>query len=386
MRAIVLAAGEGSRLRPLTARKPKPMLQVSNKPILQYVVEALVANDVTDITMVVGFHREKVQSHFENGKRFGANIKYAFQESFLGTAHALAQVEFEDEDVLVLSGDNIVDSVLVNDILRAHEKAPGELLLVAKASDNPTKYGVVTMDGSRVVRIEEKPPLYTSEFVNTAVYAIPKGFHSDLVRNVKDGVSGLTFLIDDMIQAGRSVTAVRSQGLWMDVVYPWDLIRITGYLLHEATVEEDVSKNATVHRTAVIDGPLAVGDETTIGAHAVLIGPTSIGDNVYIGAHSVIENSVIGDDVHIGPHVILKNAVIADGTRLGPRFTGLSGPADVRVRDGYHEIPDIGCIIGEDSIIGGNVTATPGTMVGNRVRVHDAITLRGAIRDEGEVL
>ncbi len=386
MRAIILAAGEGSRLRPLTAQKPKPMIEVANKPILQYVVEALVANGITDLTIVVGYRRAKVQSFFENGRRFGASISYVFQESFLGTAHALAQVPFEDEEVLVLGGDNIVDAELVADLLAAKKQHANGVLLVAKASDNPTKYGVLTLDGTRVTRIEEKPPVHASEFVNTGVYALPAGFHSDLVESVKSGLTGLTYIIDALIDQGLRVTAVKSAGAWMDIVYPWDIVRITSYILAEEGIDVRQATTANVHPSAVIVGPVVLGDEAIVGPNTFIDGATSIGDNVVIGAQCVIENSVIGNDVRLGPLSILRNAVIGDGCRVGARFTGLAGPADVRVADGYHEVPDIGCIMGEDARVGGNAVTQAGAIIGNRARVANSVTVRGVVPDEGQVM
>src|SRR4051812_30966027 len=107
MRAIILAAGEGSRLRPLTADKPKPMIRIANKPIIQHAIEALVDQGVKDVTMVVGYHREKVQSHFQDGRRYGARISYAFQNVLSGTAPALLAAPCPDAPFLVLSGDNV---------------------------------------------------------------------------------------------------------------------------------------------------------------------------------------------------------------------------------------------------------------------------------------
>ena len=110
MKAVILAAGEGMRLRPLTVSEPKVMIPVANRPILEYVVEALVGNDIEDIVIVVGYRKERIMSHFEDGKKFGAKIEYVVQEKQLGNAHALACAKDRlSEDFVVLPGDNIVD-------------------------------------------------------------------------------------------------------------------------------------------------------------------------------------------------------------------------------------------------------------------------------------
>lgn len=377
MRAIVLAAGEGSRLRPLTESKPKVMVEVANRPMLEYVVEALAANDVTEITLVVGFHRERVQSHFEDGHRFDCTIDYAFQESLLGTAHALAQVDFSGEEVLVLGGDNIVDRDLVASLVD-HEDG---IALVAHASENPSKYGVLTLDGHEVTRIEEKPATYQSEFVNTGVYRFPAGFHQRLVEGVKAGRAGLTHLLQHEIEHGATVHAVRSQDLWVDALYPWDLLEVNARLLARLPDREVAGR---VHPTSTVDA--LVGQEASIGPNAVVQPSTSLGDNVTVGAGSILENCIVYDHAQVGPGCVLRNTIVGEGARLGPRVTALSGPADVKARDGYHAIQDAGAVIGEDARLAGAVTLAPGTMLGARATVDAGVTVRGNVPAGGRVL
>ncbi len=364
MRAIVLAAGEGSRLRPLTGRKPKPMIRVANKPILRYVVEALAANGIQDVTLVLGYHREKVQSYFEDGRRFGVRISYVFQDALLGTAHALSLVPPGKDDVLVLGGDNIVDARLVKDLLAA----PPGLALVAKAAENPSKYGVVSLDGDSISRIEEKPPKATSDLVNTGVYRVTPDFHAYLRGQVMKGLLGVTAVLQGAIDSGRGVLAVRSLGTWLDAVYPWDLLALNAHLVGEP-VGPPSPAAAGLHSRAVVEGPVILGSEVEVGAQSVILPTTCVGHNVVIGAGCIVENSVVYDDVQIGPGSILRNCVIGEGSRIGPRFTALSGACDVRVRDGWHELPDFGSVIGEDCVIEGGVTIRAGALVGNRARI-----------------
>ena len=125
MKAVILAAGEGTRLRPFTMSRPKGMIPVGNRPILDYIVEALVQNGIKDIIMVVGYRKDTILSHFEDGRRFGARIMYVAQDKQLGTAHALslAARHLTGEDFLTVAGDNLIDAQLVADLL-AKRKGP----------------------------------------------------------------------------------------------------------------------------------------------------------------------------------------------------------------------------------------------------------------------
>lgn len=390
MRAIILAAGEGARLRPLTHALPKPMIRVANRPIVGYAVDALVANGLTDITLVVGYHREKLQSYFEDGQRFGARISYVFQELLLGTAHALAQVDFRQDDVVVMGGDNLVDAQLVRDLLAAEDG----LRLAVQRSEQPTKYGVVTLDKERVARIEEKPRDYRSELVNTGVYFLPRGFHQQLQERVKRGVGGLSLLLQDLIQGGARVGAVQSEGLWMDAVYPWNLLRINDVLVQQTIKKAEISKQAglvqvgsgaVLRPTASVVGPALLGDGCLLES-SVAIGPTtSIGNNVTIGANSVVENSLLMDDVRLGPGSIVRNSILAEGVTAGPRFTALSGACDFRAEDGWHNLEDFGCVMGSDARLGGNVTVAAGVTVGAGARVGSGAWLRRNV-DTGAIV
>lgn len=366
MRAILLAAGEGSRLRPFTLDKPKPMVRVANKPVLQHAIEALTANGIQDVTIVVGYHREKIQSYFGEGKRFGARITYAFQEALGGTAHALATAPPPSGSFLLLGGDNLVDAALVRSALAVGD-GPA---LVAHRSTRPQRYGVLTLDGSRLVRIEEKPERPRSEWVNTGVYRLPAEFHARAKAIAATPHAGLPDLLQQAIGEGRRVEVVLSDDLWADAVYPWDLLGMHAQLLQ---------------RQKVAEGTL-LGPESSLGAGVVLTPSTCIGSNVSIGPHSVLENCIVYDDAEIGPGAILRNTIVGAGTRIGARFTSISGPCDIRSVDGWHHLEDFGAVIGEDARIGGGVTLLPGTVLGNGVHAAHGRTLSGSVPDRSHVL
>lgn len=374
MHAIVLAAGEGSRLRPFTADKPKPMVRAANKPILQHVIESLVANDVRDITLVAGYHREKIQSYFADGRKLSARITYAFQDPLTGTARALATAPKPAQPFLVLGGDNVVDASLIKSALDASAPA-----IVVHRSTSPQRYGVATLDGDRLAQIVEKPHQPRSEWVNTGVYSLTPEFH-DRASALADAASaGIPDLLQQAILEGSRIRAVKSDALWSDAVYPWDLLRVHADLLH--TQPAAPPSIPGVH----VEPPVLLAPDAQVAAGSTLGAGTCIGANVVIGPNSVLENCVIYDDVQIGAGSILRNTIVGAGTRIGPRFTAISGPCDVKLADGWHHLDDFGSVLGEDARIGGAVTASPGAVVGNGTTVHHRLHIQGFMEDRSIV-
>lgn len=390
MKAVILAAGEGQRLRPFTASKPKVMIRVGNKPILQFVVEALGKAGITDIMMVVGYRKDRVMSHFGNGSKFGVDIEYVFQNQQLGTAHALKQAEKAvDGNFLVVPGDNIIDENTVKSALEAKNS------IVYRVVENVTKYGVLRIDrNGEVLEIVEKPAAEVSYLANTGVYHLDSSVF-DFIGNEND----LTAVINSMIRNGVRFTAIESDGVWLDVVHPWDIPRvnelafdfrgkaIAGRVESGVTILGDVviGKGCVIRSGTYIRGPVAVGENCEIGPHAIIGPNVSIGNNAKVEPFSVIENSVIGDNVRIGSGSRIEGSVIDSGTRVMPGFTAVRDETSVEDNGKLLRI-EAGAFIGEKCLIGANVTAMPGTIVGNEVEVRPLRVLSDRIPDSARVL
>ncbi|MFQ5553384.1 MAG: sugar phosphate nucleotidyltransferase, partial [Thermoplasmata archaeon] len=227
MRAVVLAAGEGTRLGPFTRTEPKVMIPVGNQPIVEYVVQALVENGVRDIVMVVGYRKERIMTHFQDGKEWGAQIEYVTQDKQLGTAHALLQAApLVKDDFLVLAGDNVIDGRTVEDVLQAGATPA----VVITESEEPSKYGVVTLDGNRVQDIVEKPEERIGNLINTGIYQLDPSFLKEAKGQGKKGVFDIPAVLHQLAQK-RKLTAIPTEGTWIDAVYPWDLIKVNAVAL-----------------------------------------------------------------------------------------------------------------------------------------------------------
>ena len=390
MKAVILAAGEGQRLRPFTASKPKVMIKVGNRPIVEYVVEALKKAGILDIVMVVGYRKDRVMDHFGNGNKFGVEIDYVFQKQQLGTAHALKQAEKAVEgDFLVVPGDNIIDENTVKSALSIKNS------IVYRIVENVTKYGVLRVGGDgRVVEILEKPAEEVSYLANTGVYRIDTS-----VFEYIESENDLTAVINSMIKEGVIFTAVESDGVWLDVVHPWDIPRVNELALDfrgkviAGKIEDGVSivgdviigEGSIIRGGTYIRGPVAVGENCEIGPNAVIGPGVSIGNNTKIEPFSVIENSVIGDNVRMGSGSRIDGSVIDSGTRIMPGFTVVKGEASIEDSGSVLRI-DAGAFIGERCKIGANVTAMPGAIIGNEVEIHPLRVVSGRIPDNSRVL
>ncbi len=388
--AVILAAGEGQRLRPFTVSRPKARLSIAGRPILHYVVEAVARNGIRDIVLVVGYRKEQIFDYLGSGEQFGVNITYVTQEKQLGTAHALAQAKaVTDNEFLVLFGDKLIGE----DTLAQFVAVKPESLLVKKVA-NPTRYGVVTVENGILKAIVEKPIQAISNVINVGIYAFSRAVF-DFVERELD----IPDVLNSMISQGYTIRALETSGTWLDAVYPWDILSLNDAVLHHI----QPSLGGTIERGASLKGPVIVGKETVIRSGSYVMGPavigdgcdigpnvyimpaTSLGNNVVVSAFTVIKNSVIGNDVNIGPGCILQDSVIDTGCVLEGHFTACSRQTEIRVNDGHHLV-SVGAMLGEGCSFGGNVVAQPGVIVGNHSQVQALKVISGRLPDRSLVL
>jgi len=389
MKAVILAAGEGARMGPFTASVPKVMIPVGNRPLLESVVQALVENDVRDLIFVVGYRRERIQSHFQDGKAFRARITYVTQAKQLGTAHGVSEARAHLEGpFLVLNGSNMVDGRFVEDLLGS----AGKPAVLITQSERPRSYGVVTVDGKNLVTITEKPTEVISNLINTGAYVLDERVFEEIDRLAKVGKYDLPSAVSALAQR-TPVLAIRTEGTWVDALYPWDLLRLNATALkaaHEVragTIEPAVTirgrvsigDGCVIRSGAYLQGPLSLGPGCEIGPNAVLLPSTSLGKNVRIGAHTSVANSILMDDVILGPASVVQDGVIGSGVVARAGLLAASGSGDVQMEGEWHAVPQLGALIGEDVEIGNGVSAAPGTVINERARVESGARLRGTI-------
>jgi len=384
--AVILAAGEGQRLRPFTATRPKVMLSIADKPILQYAVEALAQNGIRNIVLVVGYRKDQILDYMGSGEQFGVDITYVTQAKQLGTAHALAQAKaVAENEFLVLHGDKLIEA---DTIARFIEVKPEAVLV--KTVANPARYGVATADHGILKSIVEKPKEAGSNIVNTGIYS----FNTE-VFGFTDQILDIPDVLNTMIAEGYTVKALETAEAWLDVVYPWDIINLNDTVLQRVqpssggTIEAGVSlkgqvsvgKDTIIRSNSCLIGPAVIGSGCDIGPNVCLLPATSIGNNVVISPFTEIKNSVIGDDVNIGPGCIIEDSVIDKGCVIKGHFTACSSQDEIRVNGEYHLV-NVGAMLGEGCSLGSNVVAQPGVIVGNYCQVQALKLISGWLPDK----
>jgi len=390
MKAIVLAAGEGVRCTPLTNTRSKVMLPVANRPILEYVISALVDNGIEDLVLVVGYEKEKVMNYFGDGNDFGARITYVDQTSQLGTAHAigLAIPALGDGNgsFLVLNGDNIIEKETISKLIANHA---GDATVLTTPREKVCGYGVVMSAAGKVKGIFEKPKRQISHMINTGIYI----FNRDIVAEIENTeISGrgeyeITHTLQNMVKGNRDVRVTVTKNLWMDSVYAWGLLDTNARLL--ADCESNISDTSVVDESVTLIGNVEIGDNTVIRPGSYIVGPVKVGDNCDIGPQvTILPSTSIGDNVSLGPYTYILNSILMDNVRVeshshvsesiigfncnfGP-YSICEADTDVKIEieDELVSVDKTGVIVGDDCRFGSRILVEAGILVGNNCTVR----------------
>ena len=381
MPVIVLAAGEGNRLRPLTKYRPKPMLPAVTSPILEHVLDELIDCGFTDIQLVVGHRRSRIQSHFGPTYR-DIDLIYHIQEKQLGTGHALVAADPpDDEPVLVIYGDQIVDRALITDVATQHDDAVATVGVIPGA--DVSRYGGAIVDDGEIAELVDRPTDDREYFLNAGVYVFePDVMDAVYSARARGGEQSLIDGVKGLLDGNETVDAVVSDEFWVDATFPWDLLTITERLLdrgHAGRPGNDGEGLPRIHESVVVRDPVAIGPDCEIGPGAV-IGPyTALGENVTIGANAVVERSVLDSDTRVGPNATLIDTVTGVGSRVGAGSRIPGGPGDVRVDERIFENEQLGALLADRVDDQGGVTYLPGTVVGPDSELGTGAVVRGSL-------
>ena len=394
-KAVVLAAGEGKRLRPFTETMPKVMLPVANKPLLEYVFDATKKSGITEIIVVVGYKKEVIMEYFKDYKNI--KITYIIQEKQLGTAHALLQAKKHiKEPFIVLAGDNIIDSGSITKLIK---DTSGYSLLI-KEHPHTSKYGVVFVEKRNISRIVEKPKEDVGKYISTGIYKLPSSVFKDLERCYAQGVHALSSVIQTLIDEGKHINTLLAKS-WMDIVYPWDLISVNESMIqttHESTagtIEKGVTikgpvsigKDTKIYAGCYIVGPVVIGDSCEIGPNACIFPSTSIGNNTVVHPFSEIRNSVIMGDVHIASNSFISHSIIGKGSLIGDGFSTIIGKTTIEIENEFKRLETpIGAMIGEDCTIKSQVVVDPGRIIGRKCIISPMNHITKNITSESKVI
>ncbi|WP_255197140.1 sugar phosphate nucleotidyltransferase [Halorarius litoreus] len=387
---VVLAAGEGTRLRPLTRNRPKPMLPAGNRPIIEYVLDALLDAGLDEIVLVVGYRSARVQEHFGPTYR-DVPLTYVHQDKQLGSGHALLQArEVVDGPFVAVNGDRVVDPEDVASVVEAFD---GETAIAVREHPNASKYGAVRVSGDRLTELVEKPTSDDYRLINAGIYAFSPAIFDVLAGTERE--DGTLFLPNAVASqlTDTDVTAVRTSGIWVDATYPWDLLAVARELLSKGWIDEPqrgpgvhVDPTARVHEDATLQGPVVVGADVEIAAGAVVGPDVALGRNATVEANATIEGSVVDADTRVGPGATLLDCVTGQHATIGPNALVPGGPSDVRV--GQRVFPDqrLGAVVADRAELGGGAVCEPGTLVGANALVGAGAYARGRVPEDAEVV
>lgn len=402
MKCVILAAGEGKRMRPLTYTRPKVMLPVANRPILEWNLINAIDAGIKDFIFVVGYKNEKVREHFENGEKWDVSIKYVNQGKPLGTAHAIGMVEtFVDDDFVVMCGDTIFGR---DDIKRVVSRVNS---IGITEVDDATAYGAVELDGKKVVRIHEKMEKSISNIINTGLYHFDKNIFK-FIKKTKISPRG-EYEITDSINIFVKQYDLEAVNIkeWRDVVYPWNLLDLNEEMLKkiEGEIKGKVEENIT------IKGKVIVGEGSMIKSGSYIEGPVVIGKNCKIGPNCYIRPyTSIGNDCHVGNACEVKNSIIMDGSKIphqnyvgdsvigfncnlgaGTKIANLRlDKKDIKVSLNGKRIDTrqrkLGTIMGDNVQTGINSMIDVGTIIGNDVFIGPGAIARGEIKPNAIIM
>jgi len=356
MKAVVLAAGRGTRLEPVTSDLPKCMLPLAGKPVLEHILIGLKSADIKDIVIVVGYKKDSIADYFGDGDEWGLRIKYAEQKERLGTAHAIGVIELKEE-FLVINGDTLFSPEDINSIAKSHF---GVATLGVKKVEDPTHYGVVKVENGNVTEIVEKPKKHISDLVNAGLYAFsPKIFEAiKKTEKSKRGEYEITTSIENLIKSGEKVKAVELTGLWSDIGNPWNYLDSNQVMLKD--IQGDIK--GEIEKYVTVKGELFLGEGSIVKSGTYIEGPVYIGKNTVVGPNAYLRsNTSIGNDCKLGNAVEIKGSIVMDHTFI-PHLTYVG-----------------------DSIIGRNCNFGAGTLVGNLRLDEKSVKMRikGELKDTG---
>lgn len=345
MQAVIMAAGASTRAHPLTLNKPKPLLKVANKTIIEHNLEQL-EGLVDEVIIVVGFKGSQVKNLLKS-KKYNFKIKFTEQKKQLGPGDAIVQAKsLLKNKFVVINGDDFFSKNDIKECLKYR------YAVLAKKVDNPKIFGVCRLKGGFVTEIVEKSKNPPSNLANTGCYVFSKEIFKIKLAKTQRGEYEITDYIREIAKKEK-IHLVNVKNYWLPVVYPWSLLEANEFFL------KNIKKNieGIVEKNTKLTGEIIVGKGTVIKEGVCIEGPVTIGENCDIGPNCYIRGSTsIGNNCKIGQAVELKNSIVMDNTKI-PHLSYVG-----------------------DSVIGENVNFGAGTVVAN-LR-HDNLNVKSMVKGE----
>lgn len=402
MKAVILAAGKGTRLYPLTDSTPKPILPVGGKPLIEWMFERLKEASVTEVLIVTNYLENMIKDRFGLGEKHGIQITYKTQKETLGTADAFYQAAdwVGGSDFLALYGDHYIKEGVLKRIKEAH--IDGEATVAALKVKDPSQYGAFAFDGEKIIKVVEKPPKgeEPSKFANVGIYVFP-GKVFRYIEDTKKSPRGeyeITDTMQLMIEDGVTHRMYEIKpGEWLDIGLPWNLLEANTWAMEklEHQVEGEVEPGATllqpvwvrkgarVRSGTYVEGPVILGEDCDVGPNCYIRPFTCLGKGVRIGNACEIKNSIIMEGTHaahlsyVGDSVIGKNCNLGAGTiTANLRFDKTNIEVTVKGERMDTGRKKLGVIFGDGVQTGVNVSLHPGVVAGSDAWIAPGVTVQ----------
>ncbi|MEF8835734.1 MAG: bifunctional sugar-1-phosphate nucleotidylyltransferase/acetyltransferase [Candidatus Thermoplasmatota archaeon] len=403
MKAFILAAGKGTRMKPLTVNTPKPLLPVGGKPIIQHLIDNI-EEKVDEIIILVGWKGEKIRETVNSEE---ADIKFTQQERLLGTADAISHAEkFIEDGFICINGDVIVPKSILHDFIDFFAEKDHSTMGMAKVED-PESYGVLITEGDEVKDIIEKPKQPESDLINAGLYGFTKDIFEAIEKTEKSSrgeyeiTDSLQLLIDDKL-LGFEV----SEG-WYEFSRPWELLsanrelmdqtldkKVKGEIENNVHIEGNVyvSEGASIKEGAYLRGPIYIGEGADIGPNCYIRPATYIGKNCKVGNAVEVKNSIVMKGTQIPHHNYVGDSVVGKDCNFG------SGTKVANLRLDEEEISVIhreekvgtkrrklGVIMGDEVKTGINSMIDPGTIIWQKSFIGPGTIADGEIGPKSKI-
>jgi len=380
MKAVVMAGGEGSRLRPLTSRRPKPLVPVVGRPCMEHVLRLLRRHGITEVIITLQYLGASIRNYFGDGAELGMQLDYVVEDRPLGTAGSVRNAaSLLDETFIVISGDALTDIDLTQAVA-FHRDHSSQATLVLSRVANPLEYGVViSASDGRIERFLEKPSWgeVFSDQVNTGIYIVEPAVLDYCPEAVAYDWSQDVF--PEMLRRRDSLWATVGRGYWCDIgsvqsylQANWDALegRVACEIAGQRTGPSQwINEGASVADTARIEGPAFIGRDAVIGHEAFLNGPVVVDRYAVVDAGAKVSNSVLWPQVYVGERSRLRQAVVCSSATLKP---------DVVLQDSSVIGDD--CTIGARSVVDSGVRIWPGKEIEAGSVVHESVIWAGTWR------
>ena len=394
MKAVILAAGEGKRLRPITSTRPKPLIPIAGKPLLEHTILGLRAAGIDEVLLIVGYKEQLIKNYFGNGvDKFNIKIDYITQEEYLGTAHACSYAKdfVGEETFLMMYGDILVDPIVFKEVIQKFNSIKAKGLMSLIAVNNPQEYGIITLNSNGFVeKITEKPSteLSLGNLANAGVFIFDSLIFKAIemteksVRNEYEFTDSMELLIERL--NGNIIGYIIKDYFWSDIGLPWQFIDANNFILE--TIENNilgnieqgvnisgnvyVGKNTIIRSGSYIQGPCYIGEKNTIGPNAFIRPNTSIENNCHIGLSEIkntiiLSNSNVSHFNYIGDSIICENVNLGAGTNIANvRLDERNIKVKVKGKLVDSQRNKLGTIIGPNVKTGINVSIMTGKIIG----------------------